>query len=249
MDPKVNDNMSHLGMAALLIAARDFPYDLNDPRAFKLDHLQSKETYFSRMDFHFFNRPQAAFPFSWIQWKGTPQWTPKVSDTKGCMTLGHSNWTICSPRNLFLQNGFPLSCQATCSISLSLHVVKWAILNASQKWMTPVPRGEWPRGIQIGPFAVHKTYFCKMDFHFFRSHAAFPFSCIQRNGAPTVDPKIEWHEGVYDPGEFKLDHLQSTKPKFLKWISTLLIGHISDAVYWLFFDQRSRRSTKQRKFP
>ena len=24
---------------------------------------------------------------------------PKLIDTRGCMTLGHSNWTICSPLN------------------------------------------------------------------------------------------------------------------------------------------------------
>ena len=35
-----------------------------------------------------------------------------------------------------------------------------------------------------------------------------------------MDPKSEWQQGVYDPGAFKLDHLQSTKPIFAKWIST-----------------------------
>ena len=66
------------------------------------------KTYFCKMNFHFINRPHAAFPFSCIQWNGHPTMYPIVSDTKGCMTLGHSNWTICSPRNLFLQNEFPL---------------------------------------------------------------------------------------------------------------------------------------------
>ena len=53
------------------------------------------------------------------------------------MTLGCSNWTICSPQNLFYTNKFPL---------------------------------------------------------FNRPHAAFPFSCIQRKGHLTVDPKSEWEK-------------------------------------------------------
>ena len=98
-------------------------------------------------------------------------------------------------------------------------------LSGPQKWMTP--RGVWPWGIQIGSFAVHETYFCKMDVHFInRPDAALPFSCIKRKGHSTVDPKSEWHQGVYDPGAFKLDHLQSMKPIFAKWISTLLTSHM-----------------------
>ena len=46
--------------------------------------------------------------------------------------------------------------------------------NGPQKWMRP--RGVWPWGIQIGPFAVNKTYFCKVDFHFINNHMQeFPF--------------------------------------------------------------------------
>ena len=52
-----------------------------------------------------------------------------------------------------------------------------------------------------------------MDFHFInRPHAAFPFSCIQRKGLPSVDPKSERLKDVYDPGVFKLHHL---KPIFV----------------------------------
>ena len=77
------------------------------------------------------------------------------------------------------------------------------------------PRCVWPWGIQIGFFAVQETHFCIMDFHFInRPHAAFPFSCIQRKGHPSVDHKSDWHQGVYDPGAFKLDHLLSKKPIF-----------------------------------
>ena len=66
--------------------------------------------------------------------KGTPQWTPKFNDIKGCMTLRHSNWTICSTLNIKSQNEFPL---------------------------------------------------------FNSPHAAFPFSCMQRKGHPTVDPESD----------------------------------------------------------
>ena len=88
-------------------------------------------------------------------------------------------------------------------------------------------RGVRPWGIQIGPFAVHKTYFCKMNFHFInKPHAAFPFSSMQRKRHPTVDPESEGHPGVHDPGAFKLGHLQSMKPIFASKISTLLPGHM-----------------------
>ena len=45
----------------------------------------------------------------------------EVNDTSVSMTLMHSNWTIWSPRNLFLGSRFPLYQQPTCSISLFLH--------------------------------------------------------------------------------------------------------------------------------
>ena len=67
------------------------------------------ETYFCNMDFHFIDQPHAAFPFSCIKANGHLTVDPKVSDTKGCMTLGLSNWTISSQQNLFLKIKFPLS--------------------------------------------------------------------------------------------------------------------------------------------
>ena len=151
-----------------------------------------------------------------------------------------------------------------------LHPRKRALYSRSQKWMTP--RGVWPCRIQIGPFGVNETYFCKIDFHFINwphaafpfpaysemdtpqcttkenntkgymtlavrigpfavnrtyfskvnfhfinwPHAASPFSCIQWKGHPRIDPKSEWDQGMYDLGAFKLDHVQSTKPIFAK---------------------------------
>ena len=53
-------------------------------------------------------------------------------------------------------------------------------------------------------------------------HASFSLSFIQRKGHPTVDPKSKWHQGVYDSGAFKLDHLETIKPTFSKEMSTLL---------------------------
>ena len=134
------------------------------------------------------------FPFPASREKATPQWTPKVDETKGCMTLGHSNWTIWSPRNLFLQTEFPLYYKAICSISLFLHAGERDTPHWTQKWMTL--RGVWPWGIQIGPYGVQKTYFCKVNFHFInRPHAAFPFSCIQRKGHPSVETKSDDTKG------------------------------------------------------
>ena len=73
------------------------------------------------------------FPFPAYSGKGTPQLTLKVGDTRGCMTLGHSNWTTYTPQNLFLQNAFKLYQQATCSISLFLHTAKRATYSGPQK--------------------------------------------------------------------------------------------------------------------
>ena len=74
----------------------------------QIGQFATNKTYFCKTDFHFFNRPHAAFPFPASREKGNPQWTPKVSDTKGCMTLGYSNWPICSQQNLFLKPQFHL---------------------------------------------------------------------------------------------------------------------------------------------
>ena len=68
-----------------------------------------------------------------------------------CMTLGHLNWTIWSPQNLFLQNIFSFYSCVRCSISLFLHVGKrsgarWTdseasliILQGRAYWYNAVP--------------------------------------------------------------------------------------------------------------
>ena len=43
-----------------------------------------------------------------------------------------------------------------------------------------------------------------------------------------MHPKSEWEQGVYDPGAFKLDHLESTEPIFAQQISTFLTGHMQN---------------------
>ena len=40
--------------------------------------------------------------------KSTDSCTPDVINSKRCVTLGNSNWTICSPHNLFSMSKFPL---------------------------------------------------------------------------------------------------------------------------------------------
>ena len=65
-------------------------------------------------------------------------------------------------------------------IESALFPEKRALQNWHHKWLRP--RGVWPRGIQIGPYSVHKTYFRKINLQFFkRPHAAFPFYGMQRN--------------------------------------------------------------------
>ena len=58
----------------------------------------------------------------------------------GCMsmTLGHSNWTICSPWNWHFKNRIPLYWQATCSISLSciqIGRLRDGIFTSSRLWL------------------------------------------------------------------------------------------------------------------
>ena len=66
-----------------------------------------------------------------------------------------------------------------------------------------------------------------LNFHFInKPHAAFPFSCMQRKGHPTLYPKSGLHQGLYDPGTFKLDDLESIKTVFAKSISTLFTIHM-----------------------
>ena len=63
---------------------------------------------FSTGKFPLFRKPDAAFPSPACREKGISQLTLKVNETKGCMTLAHSNWTICSPLNLFSTGNLPL---------------------------------------------------------------------------------------------------------------------------------------------
>ena len=86
-----------------------------------LGHLNwticSPQNLFTTVKFPLFQKSDAAFLFSCMQGNGHSKiWIPKVTDIKGCTTLGHSNWTSWSTQNLFLQNRFPLIEQATCSL-------------------------------------------------------------------------------------------------------------------------------------
>ena len=105
--------------------------------------------------------------------------------------------------NLFCKNGFlglqmvqfecprvlhplpPFTFGVHYGLSFFLHAVE----GDTPQWTPKVndTRGVWPWGIQIGPFGVQETYFCKVNFHFInRPDAAFPFSCILWNGHPTM---------------------------------------------------------------
>ena len=114
--------------------------------------------------------------------------------------------------------------------SLSQHAEKGTPQYRPQMRMTP--RDEWPWCIQIGPFRVYKTYFWKVNFHFFtRPHAAFPFSSIHKKGIPNIDPKREWVQKMNDHGVFKLDHLESTKVNFEKKMSNFILGHMQQSLF------------------
>ena len=105
------------------------------------------------------------------------------------MTLVHSNWTLCSPWNLFLQEEFPLLYQATCSIPFPRMQRERALHNGSQNWMRA--RALWTCFIQVGPGKVHKTYFWKIYSHFIRSHMQhFPFPACREKGIPQCTPKL-----------------------------------------------------------
>ena len=75
------------------------------PGAFKLDHLQPVKLILLQKKVHLFTQPPIINHFLLVQreegrkeqglkiGKGN---SSKVDETKGCVTLGHSNWTICS---------------------------------------------------------------------------------------------------------------------------------------------------------
>ena len=80
-------------------------YDSGVP---ELDYFESMKPILPKWISTFLTSHMQNFPFPAYSEMGTPHCTPKVDESKGYMTLGHSNWTICSPGNLFLQNEFPL---------------------------------------------------------------------------------------------------------------------------------------------
>ena len=86
-----------------------------------------------QINFHIFDKPHAAFPFSCIQKKGHLNSGHKINDVRGCMSLDN----------------------------------------------------------QIGSYAIHISYFWKINFHFFnKPHAGFPFFCIHRKGHLTVATEV-----------------------------------------------------------
>ena len=112
---------------------------------------------------------------------------PKSEWHQGYMTLRYSNWTSCSPQNLFHEHIFRLSEWAKCSISHFLHAEEKASQIEPHNEVTP--RGVWPREIQVGQFVVHKTYFMNMYFHFLsKKVAAFP--ACRGKGTPYWTPKV-----------------------------------------------------------
>ena len=177
------------------------------------------------MNFHIINKSHAAIPFSCMQGKGHPTVYPK----SGWQARYIWPWGIqVEPFAVYLT--YLWKYVSTFSTSHMQHFpfptcTEKACYSGTQKWLTA--RGIWPWCIQVKPYAVHQTSLHKIYCHFLnKSHVAFPFSCMQRKGHPTVDPKRGWQKGVYDLGAFKLDHWGSTKPIFTKRISTFSASHI-----------------------
>ena len=64
---------------------------------------------------------------------------PGIEWHQGGMTMGNSNWSIGSPRNLFLKSKFPLYRHAICCTSISVHAEKL-------ESYIMVPENEWHHG-------------------------------------------------------------------------------------------------------
>ena len=146
-------------------AARKWFQGACDPGAFKLDHLQPvKLILFQKIsNFLLFilGGPISYYPRERKEGKWGKGKHPKVNETLGFQTLGHSNWTTCSLLSWFCSKMFPL-------FYLSYWEVQFLItpergrkeaagaeigkMGITQKWMRHRGFSTW--GIQIGPFAA-----------------------------------------------------------------------------------------------
>ena len=123
-----------------------------------------------------------------------------MNDTKGCITLGQSNWVIWSLRNPYLYKLFPLYYQASCNISRFPHGEKRAsVLHWTSKVNdTEACTYDPDVGHLNGPFKVHKTNFYPNFLHFFQKpHAAFLFSCMQRKRCHKLNGDVICMFGIY----------------------------------------------------
>ena len=168
------------------------------------------------------------FCFPACREKGSQQWTPKVNDIKGCMTLGHSNETSCSLWNLLSIAKFPLFKKpdakfpfSACNMLVCPRQRRAAATARPPVHCPLILLGPQSRGSRRdGGFKVHTISFCEIGFHFInKSHAGFLFSCKQKQaqgkGQPIFEPKSAWWQGMHR-WLFKLDQLESTKPIFTK---------------------------------
>ena len=117
---------------------------------------------------------RAAMLFVDAERMGISQLKSHRNDTKRLLTLGHSNWTICSLLNWFCSNNFSIFSPASHN-KLILYPAerekegsnrgrKWGKGNP-QKLMTP--RGFWPWDIQTGLFAAYQTDFVPKNVRLF----------------------------------------------------------------------------------
>ena len=170
------------------------------------------------MDLHFINKWHAAFPFSCIQRKGHPTVDPKSEWNQGVHDPGAFKLDHLQSMKPIFAKYISTLLTLTCSSSLFLHPGKRAPYIGPQKWMTP--RGVWPWGIQIRPFAVHEAYFWKLIFHFINSHMQdFPFPACREKGTPQWTPKVNDTKGCMTLGHSNWTICSPRKPIFPNWFS------------------------------
>ena len=157
----------------------------------------------------------------------------KVDETNEFLTLGHSNWTICSLLNWFCPKNFPHFYPASHNKPF-LYTAEGRKEGAGaenrkselfkSEWDTGVPD---PRAFKLDHLQPVKQILLQKISPFYPASHNKPFLITPERGRKAENwkrelPKSEWDTGVSDPGAFKLNHLQPVKLILFHEISTFL---------------------------
>ena len=114
---------------------------------------------------HFWGMIESAL-FAACREKGSLKHTPKVNGTKGCMTLEHSNWTICNSWKQFLQSQSERSCVARTQLHQPLPFPWGGCSNLQLEYTPHFYITHWisRNGISMGQI-VKLWWFWKYDFY------------------------------------------------------------------------------------